>query len=295
MHYLHFFQFDSSIENGVSDPLWQDSVTVESGVSVFAPSNNGSAFEVGSAVLDLGQDRTTFGIGGAFGINLHMKMVNGATDGIIVACDDIERSRPVWALELVGADSSAFVRLLTFDAKTKNSSEARISVPADSDYHNYSWQSDLTFVYTSLDGETRVNRGYNKSGIAYNASTTENDWFDSAHNFEFRIGRSLYATNPPLNASNPFAKDSVSATGVYLDWYLLSPENEGYGTSANLDSATLRVLQVTNNSIAPPSSLTILCNESNDSASADTSSNCVLVDVAPIVVTTEAIQKEDWA
>lgn len=277
--YMHFFNFNDSVSNGAT---WQPTVSVESGTPVYAASSNGKAFELESAVLDLGTDPLllTQAATSSSTLNIELKVESDATDGVIFACDDISSSGfPVFALSLVDTSGTPKLRFTTWSsADTQAGVTKDINVPSGNGYNNYA------FYFTS-SVFVAVNGGSWSSGSNRNSA----QWGESSggpFTFEYRIGKSLYGTNPISNGLST----GNSATGVYIDWFVSSLNKEGYADVGDVkDDQNARTYPTeTSNALVPPDAGVIYADNSNVSTNAA---------IPPIVgpVSGGEVQKEFWS
>lgn len=270
--YFHFFQFDDNVTNSAT---WQPTVTVESGSPVYNISNNGKSFELESAVLNLGTSAVTNGFAALFGLNIQIKVDADATDGVILSCDDIANSRPCWTLELIDTASSPkiIIRMWSSSNGTQSYSEYSIPVPSTGTSNNYQYELHTTTLYKRVNGEAPV------LGYGFQSS----NWRDvptglNPYIFEFRVGSSLYNIT------------TASATGVHLDWYVLSMNNEGYIPSSNDDTSVRSYSVEAASAVVPPSAAIITAT----TGSSDTT-DCAVPQKRPIISTLHKRIREFWS
>jgi hypothetical protein len=268
--YYHFFQFDDNVSNSAT---WQPTVTVESGSPVYNISDNGKSFELESAVLNLGTDVVINGLATRFGLNIEIKVDSDATDGIILSCDDIANSRPCWTMELIDTATSPKIVIRTWtDGTTQSFQQSSSVVPSTGTWNNYQWEASSTTMYKRINGGSHTN---STSYTSYWGDLTAG--LDS-YIFEYRIGSSLYNTI------------TAGATGVHLDWYVLSTDNEGYTVPSNVDTSVRSYPPEPSNAIKPPSGASIVAT-SNVSETTD----CVVQSKRTLIATLYKIIREFWS
>lgn len=228
MFYVSGFNFDSSDLTNDADI----DGTVVSGTATYSNSqNSGKSFDMGSAVVDINVGENT-GFGKYYFpfftssgniLEFELKVDSDATDGVILACDEINADVPVWAISLVDTASTPKLQVVVWadneDAgtTTNHSNTFDITIPSGNGWNHYQ------LIYASTSIKHRVNGG-TQSSYTVN-SLTQSNWSDvnyhSVNNFEYEIniGRSQYGTT----ATNNTLSTGASATNCHLDWIFLHP------------------------------------------------------------------------
>lgn len=220
MSFLYLLQFDGDITNDHAEFDDFATPTVVSGTPVYSASANGQAFEVGSAVINLGASWIDLGYNS--NLNMQLQVDSDATDGVILACDELTTNKCVWAFLLT--DNGTNIKYYSYLEEQTTAYQYALSVPAGNGMNNYNWE----FVYGNA--YRRVNGGSFAGGTFYAGFTTA--WDNGRYVFQQRIGQSLYGNNPttPL----PIL---TAATGVHLDWISVNLENDGYVTATNTNTS----------------------------------------------------------
>lgn len=225
MAFTILMQFDDNLDNdGIFDGEYP-SPSVDSGTAVYSASGSGKAFEVGSAVVDLGTSLFHTGVIAESNLNIELKVDSDATDGIIMACDDLTTDGAAWALILQDMATTPKISLRSWTSvQTSSATNVVINVPTGNGFNNYNYEFNGSTCYY------RVNGGSSSVGNFYAAYLTS--YWNSDHEFQVWIGKSLYANTP---SSNPLSS-LTAATGVHIDWVSCSNDNDGYSLNSNTNT-----------------------------------------------------------
>jgi hypothetical protein len=223
MSYGILMQFDDNLDN---DGLFGDaykSPSIVSGTAIYTTSDNGKAFDVGSAVVDVGTSSNYLGLPEPFNLNLNIKVDSDATDGVILACDELDGDAPVWVISLIDTASTPKIEFRSWNYAGNASALPTIAVPSGNGWNSFNFSNSSSTLYY------RVNGGSLSSNTTY---ATPTNW-TSGGLFQVSIGRSQYGSTP---SSNPLSTTST-ATGVHLDWIAAAFGYEGYSVSTNTDTS----------------------------------------------------------
>ena len=225
MSYAILMQFADNLDN---DGLFGDgykSPSVDSGTPAYTISDNDKAFDLDSAVIDIGTSIFHSGILQSGNLNIELKVDSDATDGVILSCDDLEGDKSVWVLSLIDTSSTPKLQLRSWLPSQTTSADITITIPSGNGWNNYNFE-----LSTSTTCYYRVNGGSSTSVTFYGGIDS---WDDSFRTFQLWIGKTLYGTTP---SSSPLSS-AIAATGVHIDWIASSSDNEGFSLNTNTNTA----------------------------------------------------------
>lgn len=227
MFYVSGFNFDASDLTNDADI----DGTVVSGTATFSNSqNSGKSFDMGSAVVNINAGENT-GIGKynfpIFSVNGHiiefeLKIDANATDGVILACDELNSDRAVWAISLIDTATTPKLKFCGWSEEEESHTSPthqtsfEMAVPAGNGWNHYQIIIENS-LYHRVNGGTQSSA----SGTPLQPSQWNNPSGNSVsfYEFEIDIGRSQYGTL----ATNNTLSTGASATNCHLDWFFIHP------------------------------------------------------------------------
>jgi hypothetical protein len=223
MSYGILMQFDDNLDN---DGLFGDaykSPSIVSGTAVYTTSDNGKAFDVGSAVVDVGTSSNYLGLPEPFNLNLNIKVDSDATDGVILACDELDGDTPTWAISLIDTASTPKIEFRSWNSEGTVGLLPNIAVPSGNGWNNFNFSNSISTLYYKVNG----------GSATINTTYATPSFWTSGGRFQVSIGRSQYGSTP---SSNPLSTTSA-ATGVHLDWIAAALGYEGFSVNTNTNTS----------------------------------------------------------